>query len=871
MLDFVDLTMQKSSWNAGDEPLPGYRLLEPLGRGGFGEVWKCTVPGGLAKALKFVKSEAEAQAGNGAVDVELNAIQHIKQIRHPFVLSTERIEMVDGVLMIVMELADRNLNDLFEEYRQAGSPGVPRDELLRLLLEAAEALDFLNFQFGLQHLDVKPQNLFLLSDHLKIGDFGLVNHLESAKPLENGETRQVGMTLLYAAPERLQGTISRNSDQYSLAIVYQEMLTGVPPLGARTRLELVTCHLQRPPNLSVLAAAEQPIVARALAKKAEKRFPSCKDFIKALINASERPPTSDSSYKTPTESLVVTARQSVPKPAENERRGRVKPRGGIQVVEVPSLTQGQLPNHEIVSLLGWGRLGELYCVRSSDGVDRLARFPSSFANNPAALAKFTKERLAVIKHRALPPTDLYVSPEGRVVAVTNAAARLEDRFRECMAEGMPGIPRKELIGHLRLVADALDELAERYALRHLALQPSSIHLIEDGVWVLDFGLAELLQATGMEAERWPDGLRATYDSFSLALIFIEMLSGHRIPLAKASSGRVGDVNLDMMPGADQPILARALSAHPRDRFQTCGDLITALDEAISTEGDQGAPLALPSVITVTPDGRDEPAPTLELPPAAAFIADILGRGVGVLRVHDEIRYLELASGPIEYRSVARLPPALLKLKLDAFREQWGAEAVESAPTKFRYRLFGAVSAWQRLLGRTEGLEIRVEVINDSLGKPQENRPGEVVVRIESFGAQRERRQAQLKEVGPVLLHSLASFLMDRTDRRAATRWPFPHAILVHPIDMDYEMSKPIPGHCRDISEDGIGFLLPEQPPTDHVYISFPSLGDLALFAGLVQINRVNELQPNQFDFAGTWVREITEQAPPNADAQVPSS
>src|SRR3954471_16319380 len=107
------------------EPIPGYRLLEPLGRGAFGEVWKCEAPGGLFKAIKFVYGNLNGVGLDSVqAEEELRAIQRIKSIRHPFLLSMDRVENVEGELLIVTELADQSLQDVLEARQRAGHAGL---------------------------------------------------------------------------------------------------------------------------------------------------------------------------------------------------------------------------------------------------------------------------------------------------------------------------------------------------------------------------------------------------------------------------------------------------------------------------------------------------------------------------------------------------------------------------------------------------------------------------------------------------------------------------------------------------------------------------------------------------------------------------
>src|SRR3954452_19461667 len=78
---------------ANAEPIPGYRLIERIGGGGFGEVWKCQAPGGLHKAIKFVFGSLELAGDSGQrAEQELKALRRVASVRHPYILSLERYD-----------------------------------------------------------------------------------------------------------------------------------------------------------------------------------------------------------------------------------------------------------------------------------------------------------------------------------------------------------------------------------------------------------------------------------------------------------------------------------------------------------------------------------------------------------------------------------------------------------------------------------------------------------------------------------------------------------------------------------------------------------------------------------------------------------
>lgn len=257
----------------GMKPLPDYELVSLLGRGGYGEVWKAHGPGGFDVALKFIRFGT-------AVPVEQRALELMRSIKHPNLLPIFGAWRKDKFLIIAMELGAGTLMQRLQECKNQTGGGIPLSELGEYLIDSAKAIDYLN-ERGIQHRDVKPQNLLMVGGGVKVADFGLAKFLEQSMASNSG-----ALTPAYAAPEFFNGRTTQQSDQYSLAISYCQMRGAKLPFYGNPA-QLMAGHLMQPPDLSMLPPAERPAVARALAKKPEERWPNCKTFMDEVIQAGQ--------------------------------------------------------------------------------------------------------------------------------------------------------------------------------------------------------------------------------------------------------------------------------------------------------------------------------------------------------------------------------------------------------------------------------------------------------------------------------------------------------------------------------------------------------------------------------------------------------
>ncbi len=877
------------------EPIPGYRLLAPLGKGGYGEVWKCEAPGGLVKAIKVVSGSANATNTDNGAEQEHRALQLVKAIRHPFLLSTERVEIVDDDLFIVMELADRSLHDLLGEYRASGLAGIPRADLIGYLREAAEVLDLMNHDHDLQHLDIKPRNLFLVGRHVKVADFGLVSSLAEMTGAAPHTVQLGAVTPLYAAPESFLGKISRHSDQYSLAIAYCELLTGALPFNGKNFRQLAMQHLQEAPNLDRLPESDRPAVQRALAKDPTQRFPSCLEFIHALEPG---PPISSTNIALAKSSPEIDLGGSTQRPksatAHDIDLGNlgVTPKGAVPVVlpsallnasrppqsAAPAVT-GELKNYRLLECVGRQPGGELWKGQALTGQPCTIRFVFDVESVDDELEGRAIDRLRALRHPALAPLEIEHNGPRLALIYAGGDHTLLTRLKECQLAGLQGIPRFDLLQHLRAVAGAFDALFQSFRLQHLGLMPRQLYLTDETVRVADFGLVELFW---LPAGHQPGGLNARYappelferqvtraaDQYSLALIFQELLTGihpfrNMNPRQMASPKLRGKPDLGMLPATDRPIVMKALHPDPDRRFATCTELIDALETGrdAADAPPVGTPLrgsAAGRVMSPPPGsspgkvrgplpgsaaGRVQPiaptpfparpAPTSAEPrvgtpngPKAvvpAAVTDAVAKvvesaaGTWLVRETNHIRYRLKPGESIEHRCFAHLIASMTLLKLDAFRDQWCADVKSAKSGTYVLQVPIRGSVIERFFGAWPSLEIELRCLF-----PQDATVGlaEIAVTIKPVGCGQRRGADLLERVGPTLLASLRSFVKVDDDRRAEERMPFAYPIQVYPVDENQKIGDPIDGHGRDISLHGMGVFLPTLPTAPQVCLQF---------------------------------------------------
>jgi tRNA A-37 threonylcarbamoyl transferase component Bud32 len=255
--------------------VPGYEILNKLGSGVFGEVYKARKTSiGKLYAIKFLRIQDERIADQ--VLRELEAVDHFAQVDHPNLVSIEDRGEVCGIPYIVMGYGgEETLKVLLR------GESLPRERTLTLFRQVLTGVSALH-QHAIIHFDLKPANIFIKGEVARVGDYGLSKLMsESRATLSMGRG-----TPHYMAPEMLDRRGDARSDVYSLGVILFEMLTGDVPFRGATEWEVLRRHERDlPPIPESLDPALRAVLARTLAKNPDGRYANAGALLAAFDQA----------------------------------------------------------------------------------------------------------------------------------------------------------------------------------------------------------------------------------------------------------------------------------------------------------------------------------------------------------------------------------------------------------------------------------------------------------------------------------------------------------------------------------------------------------------------------------------------------------
>ena len=279
---------------ASGDRLGPYQIEAPLGAGGMGQVYRAqdtrldrtvavkVLPEGLASNAQFrERFDREARA--------------VSSLNHPHICVLYDIGQQDGVSYLVMEhLEGETLAARLEK-----GP-LPLPEALQVAIEIAEALDAAHRK-GVCHRDLKPGNIFLTRNGVKLLDFGLAKVRETGSETELTRTLTKALTKegtilgtpQYMAPEQLEGLeVDVRADIFSFGAVLYEILTGRRAFEGKTSASVMAAILHvDPPSLSAVQPVTPPRLARivkvCLEKNRDDRWQSARDLLRELQWVSE--------------------------------------------------------------------------------------------------------------------------------------------------------------------------------------------------------------------------------------------------------------------------------------------------------------------------------------------------------------------------------------------------------------------------------------------------------------------------------------------------------------------------------------------------------------------------------------------------------
>jgi predicted Ser/Thr protein kinase len=256
---------------------PQLEIIELLGRGGMGAVYKARQPQ-LDRLVALKILPVEGASDPAFAERFAREAKALARLSHPNIVAVYDFgRTADGLFYFVMEYVDGvNLRQAIQ------SGGMDPKQALAIVPQICDALEFAHDE-GVVHRDIKPENILL--DHrgrVKIADFGLAKLL-GQETADHALTRtmQVMGTLRYMAPEQMEGAkaVDHRADIYSLGVVFYELLTGELPVGRFA-----------PPSKKVeIDVRLDEVVLRALEKEPEHRYQHASEVKTAIEQAAVVP------------------------------------------------------------------------------------------------------------------------------------------------------------------------------------------------------------------------------------------------------------------------------------------------------------------------------------------------------------------------------------------------------------------------------------------------------------------------------------------------------------------------------------------------------------------------------------------------------
>lgn len=263
-----------------------YEVLEPIGSGGLGTVYKARDSrSGMLTALKVIRRVLARN--RDYVENFLREASLASSLDNPHVVKVYDYGQDQSIYFIAMEYLPLNLAEILRDEK-----ALPVPEAISIISQVCQALEYAHSR-NIIHRDIKPANIMITSERsVKLADFGLARALDWQ---QLSSRRGIVGTPNYMPPEQALGKgCDVRSDLYSLGCVLYHMVVGRPPFPKGELREVISSHINDPPTIPPKMAAKIPkalqqVILKLLSKDPDRRYQSATDLLEALksIQAAE--------------------------------------------------------------------------------------------------------------------------------------------------------------------------------------------------------------------------------------------------------------------------------------------------------------------------------------------------------------------------------------------------------------------------------------------------------------------------------------------------------------------------------------------------------------------------------------------------------